>query len=144
MNQLHIVINDLPPMPRNRSHMVARNMLIKTDLAREFEKDLKLRMNDYAEMFFTFRHEFKPTQSYLKVKYTIFTPKSELFTKEGKISLKAVDVDAHKLFQDVMFKSLGLDDKYIRNVSIFTPVSIDDKWNYVITIEKVDIEHLFL
>jgi hypothetical protein len=124
--------------------MVARNMLIKTDLAREFEKDLNLRMHDYAESFFMFRHEFKPMQSYLKVKYTIFTPKSELLTKEGKISLKAVDVDAHKLFQDVMFKSIGLDDKYIRNVSFFTPVSVDDKWNYVITIEKVDIEHLFL
>ena len=38
--QINFTIENLPPMPRNRSHMVARNMLIKTPLAREFEKDL--------------------------------------------------------------------------------------------------------
>lgn len=144
MNQLYLEITDLPPMPRNRSHRIARNMLIKTDLARLFESDLTARLHDYAENFFMFKHEFNPKQSYIKAKYTIFTPKSELFTKDGKISAKAVDVDAHKLFQDVLFKCIGLDDKLVRNVNIFTPVSVDEKWNYIVHLEKVDVNHLYV
>lgn len=144
MKQLMIVINDLPAMPRNRSHMITRNMLVKTPLARSFEQDLNLRLKDYAEEFFTFRHEFKPNKHYLKVKYNIYTPASLLFTKSKEISIRAVDVDAHKLFQDVLFRNIGLDDKYARDVRFFTPSSVDDKWNYVIQMEIMDLEHLYV
>ena len=137
-------IDNLPPMPRNRSHMIARNMLIKTPLAREFEKDLVNRLETYSSQIELLRGSFSPDQHFLKVNYTIYTPHADLFTKEGRISLKAVDCDAHKLFQDVIFRTIGVDDKYIRNVQFFTPESKDEFWNYVVKIEIFDLEVLYI
>lgn len=137
-------IDDLPPMPRNRSHMIARNMLIKTPLAREFEKDLVSRLSSYSSHIGLLKESFSPDQHFLKVNYTIYTPHDDLFTKSGRISLKAVDCDAHKLFQDVIFRTMDIDDKYIRNVTYFTPESRDNHWNYVVTIEVFELEVLYV
>jgi hypothetical protein len=124
--------------------MIARNMLIKTPLAREFEKDLVNRLEAYSSQIELLRGSFSPDQHFLKVNYTIYTPHADLFTKEGRISLKAVDCDAHKLFQDVIFRTIGVDDKYIRNVQFFTPESKDEFWNYVVKIEIFDLEVLYI
>ena len=142
--QINFTIENLPPMPRNRSHMVARNMLIKTPLAREFEKDLVNRLESHILLFDSLRESFNPLQHFLKVYYTIYTPKADLFTKSGSISLRAVDCDAHKVFQDVIFKCLQIDDKTIRNVTYFTPQSHDDLWNYSINIEVCDMDVLYV
>lgn len=146
--RLTITINDLPPMPRNRSHMLSNNkgrcMMIKTPLAREFEKDLVDRLAIYSSSIARFKEHFSPDQHFLKVNYTIFTPHSDLFTKDGRISLKAVDCDAHKLFQDVIFREIGIDDKFIRNVQYYTPESFDDKWNYNVDIEIFELEALYV
>jgi len=119
-------------------------MLIKTDLAREFEKDLKSRLEDYSELFKDFREYYNPKRHYIEAEYNIYTPKSELITLSGHISAHAVDVDAHKVMQDVIFKCMGLDDKLIRDCNYRTPVSIDDKWNYVIVYRLCPIEALYV
>lgn len=145
---LNIKIDNLPPMPRNRSHMLTgkggKCMLIKTPLAREFEKDLVSRLLDYSPHIARFKEHFSPDQHFLKVTYTIYTPHNDLFTKDGRISLKAVDCDAHKLFQDVLFREIGIDDKFIRNVQYFTPESRDEYWNYSVNIEVYELEVLYV
>lgn len=145
---LNIKIDNLPPMPRNRSHMLTgkagKCMLIKTPLAREFEKDLVSRLFDYSPHIARFKEHFSPDQHFLKVTYTIYTPHNDLFTKDGRISLKAVDCDAHKLFQDVLFREIGIDDKFIRNVQYFTPESRDEHWNYSVNIEVYDLDVLYV
>jgi len=138
-------IKNLPPMPRNRSHMVARNMLIKTPLAREFEKDLSHRLSSMDQTCFNnLRSEFNCKEHYLAAHYVIGTPETELFTKDGAISMRAVDVDAHKLFQDVICRYIGIDDKFIRKATYETLVSHDGNWNYVVTFHIREKEILYV
>lgn len=81
-------------------------------------------------------------QHFIAAVYRIYTPADSLFTKDGRISARSVDWDAHKLFQDVLFKCLGLDDKLVRDGRVVTPVSDDGKWNYSIGMEIRSIEEL--
>ena len=128
---LKIIINDLPPMPRNRSHQVTKNMLIKTPLAREFEKDLTNRLQEYKNDFINFK-SLVSDDCFVVALYTIYTPSESLFTKEGRVSLRAVDTDAHKMMRDTIYKCIGIDDKMERDTRFYTPVSYYEKWNYKI------------
>lgn len=141
---MNIKINNLPPMPRNRSHMIARNMLIKTPLAREFEKDLFFRLKEFEMDALEFKSKFNPKTNYLKVIYYLYTPENELFKKDGGISLHSVDADAHKIFQDVLAKSIGIDDKFFKDVSYQTRVSSDGNWNYLVNFEIQENECLYV
>jgi len=136
---LVIKFEDLPPMPRNRSHMLTisqkRPMNIKTPLCREFEKDVVSRMNEFKHQSAKFKEVFDPYKNYISAEYYVFTPKDQLFTLEQKISAKAVDLDAHKVLQDSIFKYIGLDDKLIREARYFSPISHDGKWNFVIILK---------
>jgi hypothetical protein len=136
---LIIKFEDLPPMPRNRSHMLTvskgRPMNIKTPLCREFEKDVTSRMNEFKAQALKLKESFDPKKNYISAEYYVFTPKEQLFTLESKISAKAVDLDAHKTLQDTIFKYIGLDDKLIRDVRYFSPVSHDSKWNFIVILK---------
>lgn len=134
-NTLAFVINNLPPMPRNRSHRVAGKMLIKTDLARAFEADLTKRLEKFHDVFRVFKGMVHLDEHYLHGVYRIYTPAGSLFTLDGRVSNRSTDWDAHKLFQDVVFKALELDDKLIRHGEVITPVSHDNNWNYVISLQ---------
>lgn len=133
---LILKFEDLPPMPRNRSHMLInkgrRPMNIKTPLCREFEADLELRMKQFVPDVARFKASFNPDNNYISAEYYIFTPREQLFTLKGHISSKSVDLDAHKVMQDTIFRSMGMDDKLIRDTRYFSPISHDGKWNYVI------------
>jgi hypothetical protein len=134
-----IKIMDLPPMPRNRSHMLTvsggRPMNIKTPLCREFEKDLEHRLSVYSEEMAEFKAAFIPKSHYIIMQMYVFTPRELLYTKEGHISSRSVDVDAHKAHIDTVFRCIGLDDKLVRDYGICTPVSTDGKYNYLIKIK---------
>jgi len=119
-----------------------RPMNIKTPLAREFEKDLNERLKTYSGQMQRFASGFDGKKHYISAEYYIFTPRSSLFTLDAKISSKAVDLDAHKTFQDVIFKAVGLDDKLVREVKYFSPVSHDDKWNYIVILRLEQICNL--
>lgn len=133
---LTLRFEDLPPMPRNRSHMLIskgkRPMNIKTPLCREFESDVQFRMKEFSGHSLSFKEAFDPEKHYICAEYYIFTPREQLFTLKGQISAKAVDLDAHKVLQDTIFRCIDLDDKLIRHVTYFSPISHDGKWNYVI------------
>jgi hypothetical protein len=143
---LPIKILDLPPMPRNRSHMLTakggRPMNIKTPLAREYEKDLAFRLKEYAGKMMLFRNAYIPTKHYVSIEYYIYTPKDVLFTKDGHISARCVDLDAHKVMQDVLFDCLGLNDKLVRNANYFSPQSHDGNWNYVFVLKLENLCNL--
>lgn len=140
---ISIVLEDLPPMPRNRSHMLTvtkgRPMNIKTPLAREFEKDVTQRLEVYSDAITEFRKSFDPKLHYISAEYFIYTPASALFTKDGIISSRSVDLDAHKSLQDTIFRFMGLDDKLVRDVRYHSPESPDDKWTFVcvFNLEKI-------
>ena len=120
---LTLRFEDLPPMPRNRSHMLTvskgRPMNIKTPLCREFEKDVESRIKEFSSHALAFKEAFNPEKHYISAEYFIFTPREQLFTLKGQISAKAVDLDAHKVLQDTIFRCIQLDDKLIRNVNYF-------------------------
>lgn len=140
-----IEIFDLPPMPRNRSHMLTvsgrRPMNIKTPLCREFEKDLEQRLEKYKDDFANFKRMDDGTR-FLSAVYTIYTPAGSLFTKDGRISARCPDLDSYKVFQDVIFKCLGLDDKYIKEVTYTTIVSDSDLWEYKVELNWRNIQCL--
>lgn len=142
MNTIMFAIHDLPPMPRNRSHRATRNMVIKTELCREFEKDLTSRLQQFEEQFMLFRLAYKPKLHFIRARYTIYTPRDILFTKQDAISSRSVDWDAHKVMQDVIFKEIGLDDKLIRHGTVVTPISQDGKWNYHFHLELRTLNEL--
>lgn len=141
MNNLVFTLHNLPPMPRNRSHQVTRNMIIKTKLCREFEKDLTKRLETFKDDFTNFKNSHTD-QHYIRASYTIFTPRHLLFTQEGRISLKATDTDSHKVMRDTIYASLGLDDKLERDTRFFTPVSPDCDWHYIVNLSLRDISEL--
>jgi hypothetical protein len=136
---LELLIEDLPPMPRNRSHMLIakgkRPMNIKTPLCREYEKDLETRLLQFSKEMEAFKTIFIPDEHYIVATYLIFTPEDLLFTQKGTISSRTLDVDAHKVMTDTIFRSIGLDDKLMRDCHIVTPVSHDGKYNYKITLK---------
>ncbi len=144
---IQIQINNLPPMPRNRSHMLTssggRPMNIKTALCREFEKDLDSRLLKDAKQITEFFNCFDRKEHYIKAEYILHTPASELFTKDGHISSRSVDTDAHKVMRDVLYQHLGIDDKVERVTCFYTNVSKDDKWNYTITLIIRNISELY-
>lgn len=130
-------------MPRNRSHRIAGKMLIKTDLARSFEADLIERLEEFKNDFRDFKRMVLLDQHYLSVVYTIYTPSDALFTKDGRISARCPDMDSYKLFQDVIFKCLGMDDRIIREAKLITKVSETGKWDYRIELEIRKIHDLY-
>ena len=136
---LTIVIHDLPPMLRNRSHMLVnkggRPMNIKTPLCREFEKDLENRLEKYRSYMNKFKQSFDEKKHFISMEMYVYTPKEILFKKEGGISARSGDVDAHKVKIDTVFRSLGLDDKLVREYRIITPQSHDDKFNYILILK---------
>ena len=133
-------------MPLNRARMLTvakgRPMNIKTQLCREYEKDLTSRLLEYKNEFTEFRKNFNPKEHYIEAVYTVFTPAELLFKKEGGISLRASDNDSYKVFTDCLFDSIGLDDKYIRDQRIISAVSDDENWNYIISLEVKKLELL--
>ena len=133
---LILKFNDLPPMPRNRSHMLVnkggRPLNIKTPLCRSFDEDLTARMDEFKANCLLFKKLFDENKNYISAEYYIFTPRESLITLKGTISSKSVDLDAHKVLQDTIFKYLDMDDKLIRDVKYFSPISHDGKWNFVI------------
>ncbi len=132
---LTLQFKNLPPMPRNRSHMLTvanrRPMNIKTPLCREFEKDVMSKMEEFSKECQEFKNQFNPKKHYISAEYYIFTPRESLFTVNGNISSRSVDLDAHKVFQDTIFRYIDLDDKLVRDVKYFSPVSYDNNWNYI-------------
>lgn len=138
--KLTIEINDMPFMPLNRAKMVVgkpRPMLIKTALCREFEKDLESRLVVYG------KHIIKDDE-YIEVVYNLLCPKSEFFTKDGKLSSRCPDADSIKVLQDVIFRSIGIDDKHIKNLTVNMVPSEDEKWNYIINISSCNIDFLYV
>jgi hypothetical protein len=128
--------DDIPPMPRNRSHMLVmrqnKPMNIKTQLCKEFEKTIEQVLKHGIDDLREFKSLFDPMKHYLSAEYFIYTPSDVLFTVEGKISARSVDLDAHKVFQDTLMRCIGIDDKCIRDARYFSPVSHDGNWNYVV------------
>lgn len=131
MKELSIMFEDLPPMPTNRAKTLVvirkRPMYIKTPLAREFEKDVLNRLEKDRTPIMEFVSSFDKKLHFIKAEYVLFTPEDILFTKNGCVSNRAGDLDAHKLFQDTLFSFMGLDDKLIRDVRYHSLVSRTDK-----------------
>lgn len=141
--EIKLLIEDLPVMPRNRSHMLTtskgRPMNIKTELCRHYERTLEGMLHKYAEVMLRFKREYIPEEHYISATYYIFTPHDLLFTKKGTISAKSTDVDAHKVMTDTIFRVMGIDDKVMRDCRVITPVSYDGAWNQLIIfkLEKI-------
>lgn len=110
-------------------------MNIKTPLCREYEKDLETRLLKFSLEILKFIEAHDPDEHYIVATYLIFTPEDLLFTQKGTISSRTLDVDAHKVMTDTIFRSIGLDDKLMRDCHIVTPVSHDGKYNYKITLK---------
>lgn len=137
---LTIEINDLPFLPLNRAKMIVgkpRPMLIKTALCREFEKDLEGRLAEYG------KHTIEDDE-YIEVVYNLFCPRSEFFTKEGKLSSRCPDADSIKVLQDVIFRSIGIDDKHIKELKVYMMPSDDETWKYRILILSYKLGHLYV
>jgi hypothetical protein len=141
---MDIVIYDLPYLPINRARTVTRNMLIKTPLAREFEKDLKSRLKEYAPQFETFRKEFFSDKHLLEVTYNIQIPRSLLINKKGELSSRSPDIDSIKLLQDTIFEEIGIDDKYIKVLKVIHSPSHTDTYNYIIEVNYRGLFPLFV
>lgn len=135
-------IKNLPYMPLNRAKMIARNMLIKTALCRDFEKDIQERLKEFSETFKTFKTYFTSGNYYIHVVYELHCPKNQLFTKDGKISSRSPDADSIKVLQDNVFKSLGIDDKFAKRIEIIMVPSEDDNWNYKIYLTALPVSIL--
>jgi hypothetical protein len=121
-----------------------RPMNIKTALCREFEKDLDSRLLKESEQIEKFFNEFDKKENYIKAEYIIFTPASELFTKEGAISSRSVDTDAHKVMRDVIYQHIGIDDKVERETCFYTQISTSGNWDYHITLILRKISDLYV
>lgn len=144
--ELSIRIQNLDPMPRNRSHMLIKKgklpMSIKTPLCREFEKDLEQRLLEYKEQLQEFKSSVDLNKNFISATYYVFTPKALLTTKSGAISSRTLDTDAHKVFRDTIYRCMGLDDKLERDTRIVTPISQDEYYNYVCVFKLENIECL--
>jgi hypothetical protein len=145
---LILQIDNLPVLPRNRSHMLTTikkggrviPMNIKTPLCREFEKDLMHRLSYFKNELEDFKSKYNPKLHYISLQMFVFTPKELLLTKDGHISSRSTDADSNKAQMDVLFECLGLDDKTVRDYHVITPISHDGNYNHLI---KLKLENLW-
>jgi hypothetical protein len=136
-------------MPLNRSKTIIAPkgkppMMIKTPLAREFEADLSNRLLEYGEDIGKFRKKFKDKENYIDLEFFAYCPPNELFTKNGSINSKCPDFDSNKLMIDVIFKGIGINDKYVKEANIKYLQSYDEYWNFVILLHIRKVENLKL
>jgi hypothetical protein len=133
-------------MPRNRSHTLVnkggRPMNTKTPICREFEKDVESRLKEFQGKISNFLSNFDKNKHYISAEYYLYTPRDILFTAGGYVSSRNVDTDAHKVFRDVIYRCIGLDDKLERDSRFFTPVSHDEFHNVVAIFKLERIECL--
>lgn len=112
---MRIVINGLEPCPRNRSHTIVNRgkfpQMIKTEAARLYEQALRKLLEPYEMQKDKFISSFDEDKHGIVATYYHGTP--DLFTKTGKINLRSVDLDAHKVLKDVIAQFFGIDDGYI-------------------------------
>ena len=143
---LELNFYNLPPMPTNRAKALVvvrgRPMYIKTPLAREFEKDVIVRLTEFQTPIMEFVSNFDKKLHFIKAEYIFYTPEDVLFTKEGGISIRSGDLDSHKLLQDTIFSFIGIDDKLIREVTYLSRLSNDDKHNLKIKLKLEKLECL--
>ena len=113
--KLTLIVEGLPPCPRNRSHTIvtrgkfAQN--IKTETARQYEQALDFHLRKFKVDAEKFRVKFDVNRDALHAEWTFTTP--DLYTKTGKVNENSVDLDAHKVLQDTVCEFIGIDDAYI-------------------------------
>lgn len=144
---LSLKFYNLPPLPLNRAKtLVAPRgkppMMIKTSLAREFESDLSARLVEFEKEIGLFKSKFKDKQNYIKLEFFAYCPHDELFTKEGAVNSKCPDFDSNKLMIDVIFKGIGINDKYVKEADIKYLQSSDEYWNFVLLFHIMPVSDL--
>ena len=141
-------IEDLPPMPRNRSHMLTvsgkRPMNIKTPLCREFEKTLEGILQAYLPPMEKFKSAFVPKKHFISAEFFIYAPKEVILTQEQVISSRCPDFDSNKALTDVIFKVLQMDDKLIKSATIKYLISPSNNWDHIIILRLENLETLYL
>jgi hypothetical protein len=144
---LILKFNNLPPLPLNRAKTIVAvkgrpPMLIKTPIAREFEQDLSLRLNDFSSEIKSFKSRFDESKNYVRLELFAYSPKSELFTKSGAINSKCPDFDSNKLMIDVIFKGIDINDKYVKEANIKYLESFDEYWNFILMFHIENLDNL--
>lgn len=142
MPRLSFTLNNLPAMPRNRSHALMKGRLIKTQLARAFDEDLTERLDAFRESFDFFRRQYDEKNHALKIHVIVQTPRETLFTKKGTISQNSVDADAHKLLFDRISDAIDIDDSAFCRWHVDKVLSPNEFWNFKVTIETFLKEEL--
>lgn len=132
---MRIIIDNLEPCPRNRSHTIVNrgkfSQNIKTEAARMYETALSQLLTPFAKHRDEFFKAFDSSKHGIYAKFYHGTP--ELFTKTGKINLNSVDLDAHKVLKDVIADFIGIDDGYVIKAT-------DMKFHYPSHLLVIDLE----
>lgn len=104
MKPLKLFFLNLPPQPRNATHMMGKTL---TPLARAFKDDIQERMERTG-----LKDYFKESTA-IKLFLTVVTPSETFYTKENNLSKTSIDFDAHKLLVDEISKYFGFNDGLI-------------------------------
>lgn len=128
MKEVRFVLVNLPPQPRNQTHEKTPRGIRLSDMAKAFQDDIRGRLANFGK-----KNYFERCDS-LTVSFTIYTPKAQFFTREGKLSKTSIDLDAHKLFLDELAKHFGFNDGLIWDFNpIKLPIEGED-WAYEVRI----------
>jgi len=105
------------PLSNNKMIRQFSGRIIKSKEYREFEKLIGQLMLGYNKEIKKFMDIWSKVESCLDVHYVIYMP--TYFKADGTINLKGGDVaNFEKCLTDSIFKSIGIDDAYIRSVSL--------------------------
>lgn len=115
MRTIKLIIENLPPCPRNRSHFISISgrfpFLAKTEMAKQYVKAIQFHLTKYSSEAREFKESFNPKKQHLIAIWRMWSP--EIRTQTGSYSLTGVDLDAHKVLQDTIFDFIGINDALI-------------------------------
>lgn len=130
---IKVFFRNLPPMPRNNSHIKTRHGYILSDMARMFKEDVTARLASVQwDEYFNKAKE-------MAVTVVVHTPKEKYFTKEEVLSKTSIDMDAHKCLLDCIADFFKFNDGIISDFRVVkTP--IDGDWCFEIELNEIEPE----
>jgi hypothetical protein len=141
MNNLILQI-DAKPLSVNAKFTLNkyRRRIVKSTAAIKFEKVVESNLVKHKSELDIFKLNYNRSKHGLQLEIVMYVPESEFFTKEGLISSTCIDAgNALKMLEDIIYKSIGINDGWNVKVSSEKRPHKSEKWITLVNISEVPI-----
>lgn len=138
MKTLLVKLDIGKPLSINNKMIPSRGRLVKAKNYRIYEEKLDKELAKYFDHFRVLGNNYSGDRHALEVKWSIYVPQSEFFTKKKTISKTCIDAtNCVKIMEDRLAKILGVDDSQICESSVKKIPTNSNSWCVVLELSLV-------